>query len=298
MGSLRHADIRARRISVGKAASRSDLKTRQGLHVFGDLVDVRVRVGDPERLSRDLTRLRRRAEELRRGCVLLDQQVRMDEKRVGRLFQATRIECEIDVGRVLSREGIGFRVDLTPIYEVVSGRTESDIDRALLEFYAKAIVGSLTRLNRDTIRKSPSNRKVFTTVLRKLHDLIFLAREADKHEARASRAEADYGNVLDEAGASSPAVSVGGAALPDLEIEFALPEIDHGPGDLLDVRTVRAALALRHGDGPALRRAFLVDARGRDREQPVSSRDLTHIAFRAEDGEVVWRRSGVPPDRH
>ncbi|MDP6777929.1 MAG: hypothetical protein QGI83_14320 [Candidatus Latescibacteria bacterium] len=45
VGSLRHADVRARRISVGKSASRSDLESRSGVHVLGDAVDVRIGVG-------------------------------------------------------------------------------------------------------------------------------------------------------------------------------------------------------------------------------------------------------------
>ena len=294
VGSLRHADIRARRISVGKAASRSNLKTRQDLHVYGDLVDARVRIGDPERLRRDVARLGRGAEEFHRECALLEQQVRMDEKRVGRLFQATRIACDCDVGRVLIRDGVGFRVDLAPFYEVVSGRSDREIDRALLEFYAKAIVGLLTRLNREYIRKSPSNQKVFTTALRKLHDLVFLARQLDKLKTRAGGAESDLEALLDEAGGPSPVAFVGGAALPDLEIEFASPEIVRGIGKSLKVRTVRAAIVLGDGDGPEMRRATLANAKGEDREQPLSSRDLTQITFRAEDGEVVSRRSGVP----
>ncbi|MDP6777930.1 MAG: hypothetical protein QGI83_14325 [Candidatus Latescibacteria bacterium] len=124
----------------------------------------------------------------------------MDQKRVGRLFAATRIVYDLSVGKVLSRQGVGFRVDLVPFYEVVKGRSESDIDGALLEFYAKAIVGLLTRLNREYIQQSPSNRKVFTTALRKLHDLIFLAREVDKFRDRASRATSDLEGLLALAG--------------------------------------------------------------------------------------------------
>ncbi len=215
---------------------------------------------------------------------------------MGRLFQATRIVCDVDLGRILSWDGIGFHVDLTPFYEVVAGRSERDVDRALLEFYAKAVVGLLTRLNRNYIGKSPSNRKVFTTALRKLHDLIFLAREVDRFEDRARSAESDLGDLLAEVGGRSLAVYIGGAALPDLEIEFASPEFSGEPGSSSGIRTVRTAMRLSHGDGPELRRASLVNARGEDREHPLSSRDLTHVTFLTETGEVVWRRSALPLD--
>ena len=221
----------------------------------------------------------------------------MDQKRVGRLFAATRIVYDLSVGKVLSRQGVGFRVDLVPFYEVVKGRSESDIDGDLLEFYAKAIVGLLTRLNREYIQQSPSNRKVFTTALRKLHDLIFLAREVDKFRDRASRATSDLEGLLALAGGgASPAVTVYGAALPDLEIGFALPEIARQPGSPPEIRTIHSKLTLTHGDGPDIRRASLLDARGRVRKHALSARDLSHISFWSEEGEVVWRRSGMPED--
>jgi hypothetical protein len=62
---------------------------------------------------------------------------------------------------------------------MVGDRPDVNIDHALSEFYAKAVVGLLARTNLHLIKGNPNRQKIFKTIVRSLHE-GFALRFADE----------------------------------------------------------------------------------------------------------------------
>ena len=77
------------------------------------------------------------------------------------LFDATRISSDFNIGEIIRRIGNRLEIDLAPFYRTVGDKSPTEMDRALLEFFAKAVAGLLARANVGFIVAGPNNRKDF-----------------------------------------------------------------------------------------------------------------------------------------
>jgi len=282
VGSFRQTEVSSRRIQIGKWASKSVLSFQESLEIGGDVVDVKM-VCEPQRAdNRKSNAERRKLSVARKESELLDQQVAYDQRRTDRLFQATGIKFDVSVGDVVTRESNRTQVNLEPFYKVVGKKTPKEIDRALLEFFAKAVVGLLTRVNKQYIMGGTNNRKTFTTVIRKLHDLTFLTRKCDKLKEQIRLLENTISGSETGEGIDAARAFIGGSILPEFKLQFQfINEYDSKDN-------CSAKLSLTEGGSPPGRKITLVDSRGEDKIESVSAEAFSGVEFFPENGAVAW----------
>ena len=95
LGSVRQAEIRAQRIRIGKQTSKCLFTTEVELEVDGDLVDARIVSGGMGSQEEKVQRLKQKLTQARKEREFIERQVKLDQKRTDRLFQATRISFDL-----------------------------------------------------------------------------------------------------------------------------------------------------------------------------------------------------------
>ena len=290
LGYVRQAAICARRIRIGKDASRCRLKAGTDIEVGGDLVDVQIVSGESGNPRGGVEELEQRVVQCQQEREATLQQLRVEQKRLDKLLKATRIAFEVNIGQIVRRHRDRLEINLRPFYEVVGEKSEEEIDRALNEFFAKAVMGLLTRINRTYITGSPTQRQAFMTVVRRLHDLLFLTRNIDKQAIKIGQNEERLKRMGDRPEAPISTVYVRGAVLPGLDLQFVLPEADSEAGERFSGRSKTATLTLRPGADVSQREIVRVDTGGEDEILIVSPEELQDVVFQVHSGQVTWDR--------
>jgi hypothetical protein len=283
VGNLRQAEVISRSIQIGKWASKSVLTSQRSLEIGGDVVDVRLCSGSKVIDGRELEAVTRRLAVARNEGELLDQQVSHDQRRTEKLFKATRINFDFSIGKIVTRGANRIEVNLEPFYAVVGDKDPKEIDRALLEFFSKAVVGLLTRVNKQYIMEGANNRKIFTAVVRKLHDLTFLTRKCDKQRDKIREAEVQVAELESSIREDPARIAIGGTIIPNLDVEFTVPDYRDGHRDR------KASLALREGPDSKQRTVTQTNSEGEDEVRSVSPMEFAGVTIRLEDGSVVWQ---------
>ena len=67
-----------------------------------------------------------------------------------------------------------MRINLTVFYSSLGEQSESQRKTALVQFFAKGVVGYLARANRKYISDNPAREKVFLQLLKHLRELFLL----------------------------------------------------------------------------------------------------------------------------
>lgn len=283
MGAVRFAHIRAQALYLGKGVRQCRLVADEELCVQGDAIDVEAHIGDRERLGRDIDAYRRDLVQGKEDRELLLQRIRFEKKRLNQLLQATGIVFNLNIGHIVRQEPDGLVINLTPFYNAIQGRSEDEIDQALKEFFVKAILGLLTRVNRRYIAEGQGHRQRFATVIQKLQDLLLLTRDYDKWVAGVQKRETSLWERL-----SQPAqclVRIAGGVVPAFHLCF----VQIAKGKTSDYDINRFALNLRRG-------------KGREKDEVVLWRDdtaidlvfvppdsLQQVVFAVEGDRVAWK---------
>ena len=292
-GRVHQADVRARRVMVAGRVSRARVVASCDVVLKDDVLDSDLKAGDMARKSDETILLRGRLQAAEAARSGLEQQLKLETRRMDRLLEATRLSFDFSIGDIVTRRGQGLKIDLAPFYRVVDSPDEERIDRALREFFAKAVVGMLTRTNRPFIAESDANRRVFTAAVRRLHELISLAREVDRQTTRASVLQetlAASEEALSEPGAR---VVVSGRLIPDLDLAFDIPG-SVGP-DKAEVTEVRALSMQVRGGGIANQlEVTRTDRAGQRSLNTVPPADMRSVCIRVTDGTISW--TAVPDD--
>ena len=287
-GNVRQAHIKARRICVGKGASRCGLTTDTDLQVGDDLVETIVAAGGMNNLRTQTQALKQKLARTEEERIYIQKQVKLDQKRVASLFDATRISFDFNIGEIIRRSGNRLEVDLAPFYRTVGDKSPEEMDRALLEFFAKAVVGLLTRANVGFIVAGPNNRKVFFTLVRKVHDLFFLTRKLDKQISGIETDRANFSNMLEALSRHRSKVTVGGSLQPEINLKFYITDTED---DELAVGGHSTELTLRSG---VRREVVRVNDEGESLVGNLETGPLEGLNFSVDDGWVVWEPIETP----
>ena len=256
LGSMTRGHVRSERIIVTGAVDRSLLFATYALEVGETLVNSQVQLGaQKEKLSGILGRQNAIEENLPQHNDL-DQQVEIARRELNRLLQATGVVFNLNIGKIVSHDDDGLRIDLTTFYEAVDGRSEDLVDKALRQFFAKAVLGLLTRLNRDYIASGRGHQDRFKKVVKKLQDLVFKTREYDKFVNRYQSETAQIETLRQQYAITIPALVVQGATLPSVEVVFRGVEGDKTPS----VQTYRLEIEEGRRKGTDEVRVFKGDA--------------------------------------
>ncbi len=289
LGNVRQAEISGNRIVIGKWCSKSALVSERDIEMGGDAVDARLTVGGAGMLKRHVERLARQVDRHKVEASALQQSLRVEQRRTDKLFQVTRISFDFNVGDIVRRKGHHLQIDLEPFYRVVGDKQEEEVDKALKEFFSRAVVGLLTRVNKAYIMENVNNRKIFTTAVRKLHDLIFMARKTDKVAAAASRMENELMDQLDKVRTTRSRVFVGGTLMPEVDMEFVLLRVGQDPEGGVEIGQGAARLRLKKGADGEQRQVVQIHANGEDSVKTVDSKAMVGLVFKVENGSVLWK---------
>jgi hypothetical protein len=148
----------------------------------------------------------------------LAQQVEAARRSLSRLLKATGVVFNLSIGKIIRQDKEGLVIDLSTFYEAVKGRSEVEIDKALQHFFAKAVLGLLTRLNLGYIASGRGHQERFKRVVLKLQELVFKSREYDKFKLLHHTETAEVETLSQLYLFDTPTFSVHGNLAPSFEM--------------------------------------------------------------------------------
>ena len=215
----------------------------------------------------------------------LNRRVSTEEKRLDKACLALRIPLDFNVGRIVEHRNGRVRVDLGSFYGSLEGRTEEQLELALSEFFAKGIVGVITRQNRKYLVNYPAREKVFMQLVRGLRELFKGVLERDRLQRRGSWLEGRLEQMVQGLDQRRGAVEVSGAIAGLACLEFILPRVVR-KDDTFEFAHQTARLELSGAGG-----AVTVASSGADGDRSTSTvlpSDIEGQRFVVADGRVVW----------
>lgn len=284
-----HAVVNVGGLSVGANVFEIEVNARLGLEVGGNLSRARIQVGayDLERLKIDQSRQRLTDSQRERDAT--ERKLKMEEKRVDKLFKNTRAILGPNVGRILQAKRNRLTVNLEPIYASLAERDENDIDKALKEFFAKAIVGLLTRSNQHFLMsKNRHRQEIFKSIVRDVHDLFFLKRKFDKQSHLCATLAQDVDDAIQALDGRIARIFVRGACLPDIKFTHILPDVmvsDQG-NVLMNGEQAHLQVSLASKDRLKM---TCVSTLGLTSHKVIEMGQLQNCNFLIDEGDVVWK---------
>lgn len=246
---------------------------------------------DADRLK--ISALKRKILRVRKDKEFKERQFQIDQRRVPKQISRTRFILDFSIGQVVKHWIVRetqkqIEIDLQPFYKVVGDRSEKEIDRALMEFFTTGVVGTLVRANQHLIEINPNRKKVFMGTVRKLHDLLFLGRELDKLADEIAKTEAERNRLIDNLSNQTSAVYVQGVILPNIDLQFVLPDVAWSDEGEAAIGMQTPKLVLQRGADPYKWEVQLVDINDRASVRSINPEDLEGVAFRVNEGWVDW----------
>jgi len=289
-GAVDHAHISARRILVGASVRCSQLSAADAVEVSGDVERCRLNCGDYFAQVEGARAREAALEEARQHVEELRQRVAVEEKRLTKACQSVRAPLSLSVGRIVLHRDDAVTVDLSPFYRSVEWKTEADLERALNEFFAKGIVGVLTRVNRKHLLEVPTRGRAFAQLMRGLHDLLRRVMAGDAAERRAVRCELELERLINELECRQPTVTVGGAIAPSVRLEFILPRVIRQTDGSIDFAHKTAQLSIHAGAFADQLELVGQASDGSRSERSALAGDLDGMVFQVREQQVRWER--------
>jgi hypothetical protein len=213
-------------IRIGGSIGGCKLKARAGLEAGADVSESQIEVGDfsPER--RRLEALKETIVRARRDEEAIERQIRLEERRMYNQMATTRISMNISLGNMIVHKRKRITIDLTLFYKTIGDKPEHLVDQALMEFFAKGIVGMMTQVNMQFLQQQKNRQTIFKGVVSKLKDLILLTREFDIQKQKLQDLEAERDGLIEALADRTCPVHIRGSVQPDVEFRFVGPELD------------------------------------------------------------------------
>ena len=286
-GDVQHAHIRGRNISIGGQLLHSQLTSSGNIAVGSDMVHTRLLVGDYEPSSRRIGELKVEMERQQEQRGVLDRNIIQDERRLDRSCKTTRTPLNFGAGKIVLHRDGRVRVDLKSIFASFGNPSEERFKIALTEFFAKGIVGVLTKANLVYIEDNPARRKIFLQLLRNLRELFMLVvqRETVSHQVACDGEEIK--RLVSELTKPNRTLCVQGNIRPDFQVTFMLPEVRHLDGGNVDIAHGSAVLKLHPGKEEGFGRLDLTDSAGEQSFQDLPQSALQDVSFTTSDGQII-----------
>jgi hypothetical protein len=286
LGSVIRAHVQTKRLMVFGSVQNALLRATYGIEIGDHVTNTQAIMGPSvdrlesleERQSGLINREPRQKE--------LQQQIENARRSLTRLLNATGVVFNLSIGKIIQQRPEGLLIDLSSLYEAVKGRSEPEVDRALLQFFAKAMVGLLTELNRNYITSGRGHQDRFKKVVLKLRDLVFKTRELDKftffHAAEAGEVKA----LCNQFGLGKPMLAVHGTIEPSFELGIAGVE-SGGENQVLTVLDYRLQIENGRREGTDEARFY----KGQNLKDMVvlSQQSLENVLFYAEGSKIRWK---------
>ena len=292
-GDLSYAHVKGRTIRIGGQARKCVLVAAEGVEVGGGMSGAKIRVGETDVAKRNLVECRRELQRLRSSHEFTERQFAIDQRRVPRYMGKTQLNLDYGIGDivkhwVIHHTGRRIEIDLNPLYELLAGKSEADVDAALKELISAGIVESMAGVNRRLIGSNPVRRKVFMQAMHKLQGLLALARTIDKQRATIEETEQRIDRLARTVGAYCVGVHTRGRILPDVDLTFRRPILVNAPGGQSVIEEHQASFKLR---AAASTKAFTIEevsTRGETRTRQVRAEAPLNARFGLNTSWVEW----------
>lgn len=226
LGQVVRAHIRANRLLISESVANAILLIQLAIEVGGDIRDSQVRLGFHQSKLDNLIDRHRDLQNIIPKYQQLSQDVENIRRSLNRLLQVTGVVFNLNIGKIVQQNDDGLQIDLKTFYEAVENRSEDEVDQALRQFFAKAVLGMLTRLNKDYIASGRGHQERFKKVVLKLQDLVFKYREYDKFAHQHRREKAQVEALTEQCALGIPILLIQGFARPSLEIAIHGVELE------------------------------------------------------------------------
>jgi hypothetical protein len=292
-GNIYHAQIRCRNLYVGGDIQHSRVIAVDDLHICGELMAAQLSTGDYSEKKSFIDNCHRDYERGQEERESLERQIRQEEKRVDRSCKATRIPLDFNISRIMTHDNNQVRINLSSFYTSLGELTEERRKSALMEFFAKGIVGYLARSNRKYIDGNPAREKVFLQLLKHLRELFQLVAERDFLLRRQQLDQEHIDEMVDKLRKQKQAIYVQGGIHADTTLRFALPRVRSlGEGQFEFIDNA-ATLKFSAGEGEELY-LELSDTEDNNETRDISAEELEELHFQVTLGKVVWDSVGSP----
>ncbi len=286
-GNVHHTTLKGQNIRIGGEARCCKMDAVENIEVGGEASEANFSVGNFDTEKRTLTADWLELQRLQKKCAFNEREYGMERRRIPRQIERTKFSLDYSFGQVVqqwvvqhSNKEIG--VDLKPLYKVLEGKSETDIDLALKEFFAGGIVTTLVRVNQPVIELNPNRRKVFMGTIRSLEELFWLVRDIDKQKSEIGRAEESIETILDHIENFSGGVYIQGAIQPEVNVEYHQPIVSRKPGEKAEIQDNVASYHLSLGQETTVEQTSI---QGETRESEVNSDELGNCRF---DLDTDW----------
>jgi FAD/FMN-containing dehydrogenase len=263
------------------------LTATQCATIGGNLETGRGVVGAYEDDRQRIETCRLTLEQSRTQAESLLRRVSTEEKRLDRASRTLRIPLDFSVGRIVQHQEGRVRVDLDSFYESLQGRTDTQLELALGEFFAKGILGVITRANRKYLINFPAREKVFMQLARSLRELFEAVLERDRLQRRVEWITGRLEHLVEALHDHCCAVDVGGAIAGETAMEFILSRVVKKPEDGgYDFFHKTARLELHCGGGAVEIVSCGTD--GARSSTKVTASEMEGLRFAVDDDRILW----------
>jgi len=264
---------------------------RRALELADDLTDAKLNLGDYDQDKRHIDFLQARITDAYREHEATERQLKIDEKRIDRLFKNTRIVLASNVGQILQIRCNRVVVNLKPLYKILAGRSEEDVDKAMQEFFAKAIVGLLARANQNfLVSQSKHRQEIFKGVIKDVHKFFFLARKVDRQAAKVAEIDKSIEDKISDLNERRATLKVMGSLIPEVIVVFTVPKASRVVSKTL-ISGDTARLRLQQGTDQHHVSVVHINTLG-DSQTLMTPKveEWQNCQVYIDDGEVVWER--------
>ena len=207
-GNVHYAHIEGRNIRVGGEAKRCVLSAAEAIEVGAEISGAKITVGNFEAEKRNLAICWQELQRLRKSNEYNERQYLIEQKRVPRQIGKTRFKLDYSIGNVVrhwvvQQTSKQIDINLAPLYRVLAGKSEKEIDLGLKEFFTAGIVTTLMRANQHLIDVNQNRQMVFMGAIQHLQELFWLARTIDKQKVGIAQEERRFNVLVEETEAFS-----------------------------------------------------------------------------------------------
>ena len=288
-GDVHYAQISCRNLHIGGAVNNAQLSiTSREVSVGGDLAQTRLQIGEYEVHWRRIEQLKNESKRIREQREAADRSISQEEKRMDRSCKATRTFLNFNISKLISHENNRVRVHLSAFFRSLDAQPQDKLKEALLEFFAKGIVGILTRNNSKYIGNNPARKKVFLQLLKALRKLVLLTFERDLLIATIDKNGAEIDQLFTELNRQDGAVCIQGEILPGTEVAFTLPKAQRLDDGEVQCLHQSASLKVQPGSQSGELHLELTGVDGETSAQDLGTDKMQRIALRTREGQIIW----------
>ena len=290
-GNVFNAHIKCSALYVDGDIQDSRVSAAGDVYIGGELMDSQLALGDYSDRKNTIDNLHRDFAKKREERESLDRQIRQEEKRVDRSCKATLIPLNFNVSRIISHENNQVRINLTSFYSSLGEQSESQRKTALVQFFAKGVVGYLARANRKYISDNPAREKVFLQLLKHLRELFLLVAERDFIALHQEQDAQAMNELVQSIRRQNRMLHIEGGIHPNSTLRFILPHIATSEDDSYVFTDKAAICQVEGGPNEDALVITLKDVENNENIHRIPATDLEESRLSTTLGTVVWESS-------